>query len=309
MMLWPTVVWGTLAGWVAFVAIIMAIIARVWTPSPARAAVPLGLAALMAALVLGPGAGSLADMYAKGMWTAASISTGIFPVKALLYALLGYGIGRAVNTARASTDATQQFAKRWAIPGVLAAVAVVALVDDAIKWRNGALEQHAERNDLSTQDVAALVQKIRAGQASRDEQGAFLGNSLCPPELLTEFANSTDEYWRRAVARNDAISPAIADQLSRDPSQEVRYYLSFNRELPVEVLSRLAADADESVRKNMVFTKRLPDADFAKLSRDASAQVREMVARQERTSMEDWARLREDPDERVRTAARQWDAN
>jgi hypothetical protein len=308
MTLWPTVVWGTFAAWIAFVAVVIAVVARIWKPSPARAALPLGLAALMAVCVLIPGANSLATMYTKGMWTAASVSMGFFPVKALLYAFVGHLLGRTINAARAATDTTQHLAKRWAIPGILAAVALVALADDAIKWRNAALEQHAERNDLSTRDVAALVQKIRAGQATRDEQGAFLGNALCPAELLTEFAASPDSYWRRAVARNDAISPEIADQLSRDPTQEVRFLLSFNRDLPLEILSRLAADTDEDVRKNMVWTKRLPDADYAKLARDPSAGVRELVARQERTSMEDWARLREDPDERVRSAARQWDA-
>lgn len=305
---WPVVVWGTLAGWVAFVAIVMIVVAKVWKPSPARAALPLSLSAVMAALVLLPGASTLADMYAKGMWTAASVSMGFFPVKALLYALLGYVLGRVINSARKNAEPSQPALRRWGGPVALMALSVLLLFDDARTWQQAQLQKHAEREDLNAAEVAALVQKIRAGQTNRDEQGEFLGNPLCPPELLAEFAASSDPYWRRAVARNQTISPEVADLLSRDASLEVRYMLSFNRELPVEILSRLAADPDESVRKNMVWTKRLPDADYSALTRDPSASVRELAARQERTSMEDWERLRDDPDERVRAAARSWDA-
>ncbi len=292
-------------GWIAAVVVVVGLVTRPWKGAANRAALPLAMSMAMIAWVIGTGNVVYNDLIAQGSWTAASITLGFVPAKAILFALLANALGRTFNTAR---NTPGPLAQRWGTPAVLAVVLVFFLGNDISSNREAALERHARSTTLSMQDVAGLTQKIRSGTATKSEQGTFLSNPLCPPELLAEYATATDSYLRRAVARNDKIGPEIAEKLAQDSDQQVRYMLSFNRELPIAVLSRLAADPDEDVRSNVVWTKKLPDEDFAKLSRDPSAKVRETVARQERTAMEDWQRLRDDPEQRVRDAARRWDA-
>jgi len=292
-------------GWIAVVVVVVGLVTKPWKGAANRAPLPLALAMAMIAWVIGTGNVVYNDLMALGSWTAASITIGYVPAKAIVFALVAYFFGRTLNTARITPG---PIAQRWGIPALLAAVLLYFLGTDIASNREAALERHASSTTLSEQDVTEITQKIRSGSATKDEQGAFLGNPLCPPELLADFAASADPYWRRAVARNAKISPEIAEKLSQDPEQEVRYLLTFNRDLSPAILSRLAADPSERVREMVVWSKKLPDEDYAKLARDPSAKVRETVARQERTSMEDWRRLREDPDQRVRDAARRWDA-
>ena len=172
--------------------------------------------------------------------------------------------------------------------------------------RSAALERHAR--DPAMTEVQALVQRIRAGDAAREGLGAFLGNPLCPPELLVEHAAWPDPYWRKAVARNDRIDATLADKLAGDTDEEVRYYLAFNRTLPPAILSRLAADTSEMVRDTVAWTGSLPDADFNRLVNDPSPKVRATTALQSWISPEALAKLRNDPEQRVRDAANRWAA-
>jgi hypothetical protein len=294
-----------LLGWIAAVAVVLAFVIKPWKSAAHRAPLPMILALAVSAWGLGSGAIIYNDLMAQGSWTAASLTIGFVPAKAIIFALLAYALGRTFNAARATSGPP---VARWGVPAVLTVVLMYVLgTDVAANW-DARLESHARSTTLSAQDVSALAAKIRDGRATKGEQGEFLGNPLCPPDLLEEFASSPEPYWRRAVARNDKLDHGLIEKLLQDPDEEVRYFLAFNRDLPVPLLSRLAADKSERVREVVVWTRNLPDADYAKLTRDPSAKVRESTARQERTSMEDWARLRDDPDERVRTAARRWDA-
>ena len=160
------------------------------------------------------------------------------------------------------------------------------LASDFMSLRSAALERHARDPAKTAAEVQALVQRIRAGDAAREELGAFLGNPLCPPEPLVEHAASPDPYWRKAVARNDGIDATLADKLAGDTDEEVRYYLAVNRTLPPAILSRLAADTSEMVRDTVAWTDSLPDADFNRLVNDPSPKVRATTALQSRISPE-----------------------
>lgn len=294
-----------LLGWISAVALVLTWVARPWKNTPARAPLPLILAVAVSIWVLGSGAVVYNDLIAEHLWTAASVAIGFVPAKALLFALLAYAAGRAFLHARATPGPAMP---RWAPTAALSAICLYLLSMDAEFQYNAALERHARSETLSAEDVSVLAQKIRNGDARRDEQGAFLGNRLCPPDLLAAFAASTDARWRRAVARNDKINPDIADKLSQDSDEQVRFMLAFNRALPPPLLSRLAADTDEMVRQTVAWTHSLPDADFDKLVNDPSPDVRGIAAIQPRLTDEQRQRLRNDPVEHVRDAANRWQA-
>ena len=62
----------------------------------------------------------------------------------------------------------------------------------------------------------------------------------------------------------------LAEKLANDSSEEVRYYLAFNRHLPIAVLLRLASDDSEMVRETIAWTGDLPEDAFVRLVDDVS---------------------------------------
>jgi|GEM_PF-6065605 len=287
-------------GWIAAVAVVVVLVARPWKSPAHRSPLALGPAVAAAAWVLVTGANAYDNLINDGSWTAASVAIGFVPIKAVVYALLAYAMGRTFTAARAADAPPMQ---RWGAPAALAAILIYFVGGDVLRMRTDAAERHAANETLSAADVAALADDIRNSSTSKGVQFAFLGNPLCPPDLLAQFASSPDHYWRQAVARNDTISPEIADKLAQDQKEEVRFMLAFNRTLPPDILSRLAADQSELVRDTVAWTKTLPDDAFEKLVNDPSAKVRATVARQPRLSPEALEKLRNDPNESVRKAA------
>ncbi len=251
--------------------------------------------------VLAWGASAYSDSMASGSWTAASVTIGFVPLKAVVYSLLGYFATRTFLAALSSTAT-----KRWVLPGALGLGFFALIVSDVstqidIRWT-----RHARSETLSADDVGALVQRVKSGTAHQDERRAFLRNPLCPPEMLAIHAASADVYDRAAVAANPKLDVALAEQLAGDADEQVRYMLAFNRDMPPALLSRLAADPSEYVRDTVAWTKTLPEADFNRLVADPSPKVRATAALQERISSEALDRLRADPEERVRNAANRW---
>lgn len=289
-----------LPGWVAAVVLVFVLVTRPWKSTAARAPLPVALATAMAVWVLSAGFATYNGLMAKESSTAATITIAIVPIKALLFALLAYVLGRTFLTARTMQGPKLQ---RWGMPAALAALCLYLVGADVRAQYETKLELHAASTALSADEVNALTARIRSGDALADEQGAFLGNPLCPPAVLAEFAASPELRWRRAVARNDKLEPALAEKLSQDPDEDVRYMLAFNRQLPAPLLSRLAADSNERVREVVVWTDSLPDEVFNRLVDDPSPRVRATVAIQARTSPEAMAKLRADPVEQVRQAA------
>lgn len=292
-----------LAGWIAAVAVVDLAVMRPWKSPAARAPLPIFLGIALAAWAIGTGFFSYRQLMADGAWTGASIAIGFVPAKAIVLSLIAYAAGRTFLTARASG-----IPQNWAVPVFLALIAGYSIVSDVITFRVSALERHAANPALTPEETFALTQRVREGDAGRSEIAAFLGNPRCPPELLTEYAGSSDSYWRMAVARNDAIDAVLAERLAGDTDEDVRYYLAFNRKLPLAILSKLAADTSESVRDMVAWTDALPDEDFNRLVEDASPQVRATAARQERISPAQLEKLRNDPEQRVRDAAYRWGA-
>lgn len=292
-----------LAAWIAAVGAVDIAVIRPWKSQAARAPLAVMLGTAAAAWVIGTGFFGYRQLIADGAWTGVSIAMVFVPAKAILISLIAYGAGRSFLSARAASGPPMA---RWALPALLAGVLVYSIGSDISRLHSSALERHARDPALTDAETAALAQKIRAGGAARDEAAAFLGNPRCPADLLAEFAVSPDAYWRSAVARNDAIDPAIAAKLAGDPDEQVRFYLAFNRKLPPEILGQLAADSSDSVRDTVVWTDALPDESFERLVNDSSAKVRATAALQSRLSKTQREKLRNDPEERVREAANRY---
>ena len=270
-----------LPAWVASVVAVFVLVTRPWKSAAAPPPLPVTLGIVMAAWVLTSGVGTYTGLMAKGSWTSATVTTGLVPLKALVFALLAYALGRTFLTARTTPAPPVQ---RWSMPVALAALCLYLVFADIRAQYEAKLERQAASTALSADEVNALTARVRSGDALDDEQGAFLGNPLCPPALLTEFAASPQVHWRRAVARNDQLEAALAEKLSQDSDEDVHYFLAFNRKLPAPLLSRLSADASECVREVVIWTDSLSDEDFNRLVDDPNPRVRASVARQARTS-------------------------
>ena len=288
-----------LFAWIAFVAVIDVLITRPWSQPAARKPLPWVFAAAGAAWVLWWGANAYRDAMADGQWTAASVTMGYVPLKALFYSLLAYFAGRALLSVRKTVSA-------WLLPGALSAILVFLVASDIVNAQSVARMRHARDEQLSPDEIAVIAERIRKGDTGQDERVAFLRNPLCPPDLMAEFAATPDVYVRSAVAANPKLGATLAEQLAGDASDDVRYYLAFNRDLPPPLVAKLAHDESELVREAVVWTKTLTDEDFDRLVNDPSPRVRATAAIQQRISSEQVARLKADPEERVRSAASRW---
>lgn len=288
-----------LFAWITFVAVIDVLITRPWSQPAARKPLPWIFAAVGAAWVLWWGANAYRDSMADGQWTAASITMGYVPLKALFYSLLSYFAGRTLLSVRKTASA-------WLLPAALSAILVFLVASDIVNAHSVARMRHARNEHLSPDQAAAITERIRKGEADENEQTAFLRNPICPPDLLAEFAATPDVVIRAAVAANPKLGVTLAEQLAGDASEDVRYYLAFNRDLPSGLVSRLAHDASERVREAVLWTPTLTDDDFDLLVNDPSPRVRATAAMQQRISGAQVDRLKADPEERVRSAANRW---
>lgn len=284
---------------VAVIGVDVAVI-RPWKSAAARAPLPIAAGIAAGAWVLATGFMAYKQMMADGAWTGASIAMAFVPGKAIVLSLLAYAAARSFLSARSGTSAPIQ---RWVLPALLTAALLYSIASDVMRMHTGVLERHAANPALSAAEASDLAARVRTGDATRGEIYAFLGNPKCPPDLLTEYADANDAYFRTAVARSPLIDRATADKLAGDPDEQVRLYLAFNRSLPPPVLTHLAADSSEGVRDAVVWTDTLPDEAFARLVEDASPRVRATAARQPRLSAAQLEKLRNDPEQRVRDAA------
>lgn len=290
-----------LLAWTAAVVAAHAVITRPWKSPAARTPFAVIPAVAMAAWVLGTGILSYTGSMRDGSWTAASVTLGFVPLKAIALSLIAHAAGRAALTARATRDRVQ-----WGVAAAALALCVYSVGADVQARRNAALEKHAADESLAPGEVARLAAKVRANAAAESEVWAFLGNRLCPPDLIAEAALSPDRNRRTAAARNSALDAANADRLMADTDEQVRFYLAFNRGLTPEQLARLSEDRSADVRGIVARREELPDAAFAALVDDPDAEVRQVVALQSRISSEAVEKLRNDPEERVRNAANRW---
>lgn len=291
---------GTLVGWTLVVGWVMAFVVRPWKATPARHPLPVALGVAAAIWGLGSSWVSWRALYDQGSWTAVSVTTGLAPLKTLLVALLAYAAGRLAVRATSQTGPVLQ---RWGATAS-AGLLTLALVGADIRASHvSTLARHARDESLPPTEVQIIAARVAAGRAVPDEQAAFLGNALCPPDLLVQFAGSPDVRWRRAVARNSALPADLSEKLAGDTDEEVRFMLAFNRNLPPAVLSKLAADSSANVREMVAWTEALPEADFEKLISDPSVSVRATVAIQKRLTAAARERLLADSEQRVRDAA------
>ena len=291
-----------LLAWTAAVIAAHAVVTRPWKVPAARSPFAILPAAAMTAWVLGTGISSYNGSMAGGSWTAASVTLGFIPLKAIVLSLLAHGAGRAAIKARAAGDDRAL----WGVAAALVALCVYSVAADVAARNAAALEKHAADETLPPDEVAALAAKVRAKDAADGEAWAFIGNKLCPPELLAEAAASPDRNRRTAAARNSALGAADADRLITDGDEQVRFYLAFNRGLIPEQLARLAKDSSPQVRGIIARREQLPEAAFAALVDDPDAGVRTVVALQSRLRDEAIEKLRNDPDEHIRNAANRW---
>jgi len=291
---------GTLIGWTLVVGWAMAFVIRPWKASPARHPLPVAFGIGAAVWGLGSSWVTWRGLYDQGSWTAVSVTTGLAPLKTLLLALLAYAAGRMILSARAASGPTIQ---RWSGAAALGLLTVALIGADIRAHYVNALAQQARDETLPAAEVQAIAARVADGSAVADEQGAFLGNALCPPDLLAQFASAPDVRWRRAVARNSALPAELAEKLADDSDEEVRFMLAFNRKLAPAVLSKLAQDSSAHVRGMVAWTEALPEADFARLVEDPIASVRATVAIQKRLTAPAREKLLADPEQRVRDAA------
>lgn len=290
-----------LLAWTAAVIAAHAVVTRPWKVPAARSPFAVVPAVAMAAWVLGTGIQAYNGSMADGSWTAASVTLGFVPLKAIALSLIAHAAGRAALKARATGERAQ-----WGVAAAALALCIYSVTADVEARRNAALEKHAADESLAPDEVAALAAKLRANGAAEGEAWAFLGNRLCPPDLIAEAALSPDRNRRTAAARNSALDAANADLLMNDADEQVRFYLAFNRGLTPDQLARLSKDRSAYVRGIVARREQLPDAAFAALVDDPDAEVREVVALQSRISSEAVDKLRNDPEERVRNAANRW---
>jgi len=279
---------------------VVTVVTRPWKNPAARAPLPVVLAIAAAAWALGTGVNSYRHLMTDGAWTGATLAMLYIPTKAIVLSLLAYAAGRTLLKARVTHGSAVQ---RWALPLGLLGLTVYSVVSDVLLMQRAAFERHARDPALSAEDASIVAARVRSGAASREEIGAFLGNPMCPPDLLDTYGASPDSYWRKAVARNAKIDAPLAERLAGDSDEEVRHYLAFNRSLPPDILSRLASDSSEMVRETVAWTDALPEEAFNRLLEDQSAKVRATVAIQSRVSQEALAKLQNDPEQRVRDAA------
>ncbi len=115
-------------GWVAAVGIVIGLVTRPWKSAAARAPLPLALALTMAVWVLSTGVMTYNELITKGSWTAATVAIPLVPIKAIVFALLAYAMGRTFLTARATKGPTAQ---RWGAPAGLAVLCLYFVVSDA----------------------------------------------------------------------------------------------------------------------------------------------------------------------------------
>ncbi|MBX7197778.1 MAG: hypothetical protein K1X51_00205 [Rhodospirillaceae bacterium] len=287
-----------LLAWTAAVVAAHAVITRPWKIPAARSPFAILPAIAMTAWVLGVGLLSYNASMASGSWTAASVTLGLIPLKAIVLSLIAHGAGRAAAKALAGGGGAQ-----WGVAAVALALCVYSVAADIGARRNAALEKHAADENLGADEVAALAAKVRANGAGEGEVWAFLGNRLCPPDLLAAAVASSDRNRRIAAARNSALDAAQADRLMTDADEQVRFYLAFNPGLTPEQLAHLSRDVSPQVRGIVALREKLPDDALARLVDDPDTGVREVVALQARISGEALEKLRNDRNERVRNAA------
>lgn len=289
--------------WTLIVAVVVAAVTRPWRSPEGRAPLAILLAVAGAAWPLANGAILLSSMMTEGQWTAASITIGLIPFKAVVLSVLAYTAARTFLAARGGADL-----KSYIRPAALGAVILWWVADDSVAMHAAARERHAASAELNAAEVAAVAERVRSGKAGSHEAYAFLRNPLCPPDLLAANADSRDVYARTSVASNTSLDPALAAKLAGDADEMVRVYLATNnRNLPPDVLARLAADSNEDVRRGVVWWAALPDESFNRLVDDPSPEVRAAVAAQSRLTAAQVAKLKSDPLKKVREAAiRRW---
>jgi hypothetical protein len=299
-------------GWLAFVACVVGLITRPWKTLEARAPLQLGLGGALGLWVIWTGGQSYADLIDEGLWTGATLTMVYVPLKAIIYALLGYYLGRAILNALslepiegepiASPEQTDVAAK-WRTTTILATILVFFVGADILSVREGNRQRVARNQELTPERISSLERRVILGKASPEEKYMFLENPLCPPSLLEDMANSSDQRTRIAVARNPALTPELATKMSNDPDGEVRTYIAHHKALPLSQLQRLASDPYEKVREAVAWKAVLPDDEFNKLVADPSPRVRATIVLQRRLSDEALRGFLTDPDERVRIEA------
>ncbi len=296
-------------GWLAFVGCVVGLITRPWKTLEARAPLQLGLAGALGLWVIWTGGQSYADMIDEGLWTGATLTIVYVPLKAVVYALLGYYLGRAILNALSETPdeksdaAKSDAATKWRTTTILATILVFFVGSDIFSVREANRQRTARNQELTPERISSLERRVILGRASPEEKYMFLENPLCPPSLLEDMSNSPDQRTRIAVARNPAITPEMATKLSNDPDGEVRTYIAHHKALPLSQLQRLANDPYDRVREAVAWKAVLPDDEFNKLVSDPSPSVRATIVLQRRLSDEALRRLLTDPDEKVRRQA------
>lgn len=284
------------AGWALAVAVVFAVVARLWR-ADARRPWPLLVALAVTVWTLWDGAIVYRDLIAQHAWTAATIVIPYIPAKAVVLALLAYFTVRALPATRAATPRT-----RLILPSVLAA-ALIGLLATDIAFSIEATHVRAARDpQMTTTELETQTARVTSGAASRNEVLAFLENPLCPPALLEDYAQAA-QLFKTYVARNPKVPEEIILRLSQDSDPLVRYYAAYSANLPGGELPRLAADTDPMVREIVAWKEDLPDADFAPLIHDSAARVRAAAALQPRMSDADILELTRDPDSHVRANA------
>jgi hypothetical protein len=197
--------------WTLIVAAVVALVTRPWRSPEGRAPLAIFLAVAGAAWPLVNGAILLASMMDEGQWTAASITIGLIPFKAVVLSLLAYAAARTFLAARGGGNM-----KMYIRPAALGAVILWWVADDSVVMYAAGRERHAASAELSTEEVAAVAERVRSGKASSHEAYAFFRNPLCPPDLIAANAVSPDVYARTSVASNPSLDPALAAKLAGD---------------------------------------------------------------------------------------------
>jgi hypothetical protein len=277
---------------------VFAVAARLWRVD-ARTPLPILAAAAVTAWVLWDGTIVYADLIAQSSWTAATIVIPYVPVKAALLAVLAYYAVRSLLALRAPPP---RLRTHRLLAAGLTALLAVALASDVLSSMEATHVRTARSPDMTADQVAAEIQRVTSGTASRSEVLAFLENPLCPAALLEEYAKA-ERLFKTQVARNPRVPEDIILRLSQDSDPVVRYYAAYSSKLPVTELTRLAGDADAMVRETVVWKKNLPDEDFARLVVDSAPRVRAAAALQPRASDAEILHLTMDPDTGVRANA------
>lgn len=160
-----------------------------------------------------------ARLIANQQWTSATITIGLAIFLTAVAAVLGWFLGRSVRELIEPGGDREQ--------GALITACILVFTGYA-SWSMAAGRAREVRFDeISREEMTVSRAEAIVASGDREDIRALAYNFTCPPAILRQFALSSDEVVRAHTAMNQATPPEVVASLTKDPSEDVRWYASF----------------------------------------------------------------------------------